>query len=97
MGSLFSRGHSAPIEPASGPEKGPARSIASPPATTSSEKSREDFNQVPGIQNAQEVVIIGAGASGLAALKVITDTPQVRQGLWNVVLYESREDVGGVW
>jgi cation diffusion facilitator CzcD-associated flavoprotein CzcO len=45
------------------------------------------------------VAIIGAGASGIAQLKQLLDAfarPEVTMKL-EVVLYESRDQVGGVW
>jgi cation diffusion facilitator CzcD-associated flavoprotein CzcO len=43
------------------------------------------------------ICVIGSGAAGLAALKVISETPQVRAGLWSIVAFEARDNVGGVW
>ncbi|KAI0685182.1 FAD/NAD(P)-binding domain-containing protein [Cytidiella melzeri] len=45
----------------------------------------------------KRICVIGAGASGLAALKVIADTPQYKAGLWQPVAFEAREALGGVW
>ncbi|KAI0918604.1 hypothetical protein AcV5_002551 [Taiwanofungus camphoratus] len=45
----------------------------------------------------KHICIIGAGAAGLAALKVITDTIQYKEGLWKPIAFEEREKVGGVW
>ena len=45
----------------------------------------------------KSICIIGAGASGLAAVKVISSTTQYKAGLWTVIAYEEREDVGGIW
>lgn len=44
-----------------------------------------------------KICIIGAGAGGLAALKIIRDTPQHKSGEWYAVAYEAREEVGGIW
>ena len=45
----------------------------------------------------KSIAIVGAGSGGLAILKSILDLPEdVREG-WEVVLYEQRRDVGGVW
>lgn len=47
----------------------------------------------------KKVAIIGAGASGLAQVKQLVDTfgrPKVEDEL-EVVVFESREEVGGVW
>lgn len=39
------------------------------------------------------VCIIGAGASGLATLKVLLE----KHHLWDPTVYEEREDIGGIW
>ena len=45
----------------------------------------------------KRICIIGAGASGLAALKVIADTEQYKNGLWQPIALEARDALGGVW
>jgi cation diffusion facilitator CzcD-associated flavoprotein CzcO len=45
----------------------------------------------------KQICVIGAGAAGIAALKVIVDTPQYKSGTWRVVAFEARNKVGGVW
>ncbi|KZP27054.1 hypothetical protein FIBSPDRAFT_1040482, partial [Athelia psychrophila] len=45
----------------------------------------------------KHICIIGAGAAGLAALKAIVETAEYEAGSWVPVVYEAREDVGGVW
>lgn len=47
--------------------------------------------------DAKTICIVGGGAAGLACLKVILDTDQYKYGLWKPVLFESRDQVGGVW
>ncbi|KLO13327.1 FAD/NAD(P)-binding domain-containing protein [Schizopora paradoxa] len=44
-----------------------------------------------------KICVIGGGAAGLAALKVIKDSHQFQSGNWDVFAFESRQDVGGVW
>lgn len=44
-----------------------------------------------------KICVIGGGAAGLAAVKVIKESDQFRDGKWDVVAYESRQDIGGVW
>ncbi|KAG6825834.1 hypothetical protein H0H92_002252 [Tricholoma furcatifolium] len=43
------------------------------------------------------ICVIGAGPVGLAALKVILDSPQYKSGHWKPTAFESRDKVGGVW
>ncbi|KAH8115093.1 FAD/NAD-binding domain-containing protein [Phellopilus nigrolimitatus] len=53
----------------------------------------------PNLQSHQSksIAIVGAGSAGLAALKTLLDLPQnVRPG-WEVVLFEERQNVGGIW
>ncbi|KAI0792008.1 FAD/NAD-P-binding domain-containing protein [Abortiporus biennis] len=51
----------------------------------------------PPIQPNKSIAIVGAGSAGLAILKVLLDLPiEVRSG-WDIVLYEQRRNVGGLW
>jgi cation diffusion facilitator CzcD-associated flavoprotein CzcO len=43
------------------------------------------------------IAIVGAGSAGLAALKTVLDLPLEVRRHWDIVLYEQREDVAGVW
>ncbi|KAK2464544.1 hypothetical protein APHAL10511_003402 [Amanita phalloides] len=45
----------------------------------------------------KNICIIGAGAAGLATLKVLKESRQYRDGLWVPFVFEARENVGGVW
>ncbi|KAG7089370.1 hypothetical protein E1B28_011060 [Marasmius oreades] len=45
----------------------------------------------------KRICIIGAGPAGLAALKVVLDSPHYKAGKWEVVCFEAREGVGGIW
>lgn len=45
----------------------------------------------------KSIAIIGAGSAGLAMLKTVLDLPAHSAEKWEVVLYEDRESVGGVW
>ena len=49
------------------------------------------------LEEEKAICIIGAGPSGLAALKTVLDTPQFKRGIWKPTAYEAREKVGGVW
>ncbi|KAG6818015.1 hypothetical protein H0H87_009170 [Tephrocybe sp. NHM501043] len=49
----------------------------------------------PDSNEAKSIAIIGAGSAGLAMLKTIVDLPESTN--WNVVLFDEREDIGGVW
>ncbi|TFY51659.1 hypothetical protein EVJ58_g10450 [Rhodofomes roseus] len=46
---------------------------------------------------AKHICIVGGGPGGLAALKMIMDTPQYKDGLWQATVFEEREKIGGVW
>jgi cation diffusion facilitator CzcD-associated flavoprotein CzcO len=43
------------------------------------------------------IIIIGAGPSGLAALKAVLDSHEWRKDQWEVVALEARAEVGGIW
>ncbi|KAI6149290.1 hypothetical protein BKA82DRAFT_1006120 [Pisolithus tinctorius] len=45
----------------------------------------------------KSVAIIGAGSAGLAMLKTLLDLPVETRSEWDIVLYERRRDVGGIW
>jgi cation diffusion facilitator CzcD-associated flavoprotein CzcO len=45
----------------------------------------------------KRIVIIGAGSAGLCALKCVLDGEGYKNGDWEVVVFEAREDLGGVW
>ena len=45
----------------------------------------------------RRVCIVGAGANGLATLKVLAETRQVQSGQWSMVAFEERDNVGGIW
>ena len=45
----------------------------------------------------KHICIVGAGPGGLAALKMVTETPQYKAGQWKATVFEEREKVGGVW
>ncbi|KAK0220244.1 hypothetical protein IW262DRAFT_1272962, partial [Armillaria fumosa] len=43
------------------------------------------------------ICIIGAGPTGLAALKTVLDTEQYKTGTYQPTVFEARDQVGGVW
>ncbi|KZS96325.1 FAD/NAD(P)-binding domain-containing protein [Sistotremastrum niveocremeum HHB9708] len=43
------------------------------------------------------ICIIGGGAGGLAALKVLKESEEYERGLWDITVYEARDDIGGIW
>ncbi|KAI6149283.1 hypothetical protein BKA82DRAFT_3220827 [Pisolithus tinctorius] len=45
----------------------------------------------------KSVVIVGAGSARLAMLKTLLDLPVETRAEWDIVLYERRRDVGGIW
>lgn len=46
----------------------------------------------------RRVLVIGGGATGLAALRALVDEePSARLPFEEVMLVERREDIGGVW
>jgi hypothetical protein len=53
-----------------------------------------DASQEPQLKS---IAITGAGSGGLAMLKTLLDIPQSIRSTWTIVLYEHRENIGGVW
>ncbi|KZT04427.1 FAD/NAD(P)-binding domain-containing protein [Laetiporus sulphureus 93-53] len=45
----------------------------------------------------KDICIIGAGPGGLAALQIIMESPQYKEGLWHPTAFEERDKVGGIW
>jgi len=45
----------------------------------------------------KRVCIIGAGATGLTTLKVLSGRRQGQSGQWLLVAFEERDKVGGIW
>jgi cation diffusion facilitator CzcD-associated flavoprotein CzcO len=50
-----------------------------------------------GSAEAARICIIGGGAAGLAALKIFQETVEHQAGLWELVAFEARDKLGGVW
>ncbi|KAF8068861.1 hypothetical protein FPV67DRAFT_1093830 [Lyophyllum atratum] len=48
-------------------------------------------------EETKRICIIGAGPAGLAALKVVLDSPQYKAGRWKATAFEARDGTGGVW
>lgn len=44
-----------------------------------------------------KICVLGAGAAGLAVIKIIKDSSQYKSGQWSVDAFEEREDIGGTW
>ena len=45
----------------------------------------------------KRICVVGVGPVGLGALKVITSAPEFRRGSWEVVAFEARDKIGGIW
>jgi heterodisulfide reductase subunit A-like polyferredoxin len=45
----------------------------------------------------KSILIVGGGTAGLASLKTFLDVPAQIGRDWEIVLYEKRDDIGGVW
>lgn len=41
--------------------------------------------------------VVGGGAAGLAVLKILSDTDELKNGDWIVTAFEKRDDIGGIW
>ncbi|KAG5647642.1 hypothetical protein DXG03_008995 [Asterophora parasitica] len=51
----------------------------------------------PQSHDTKSIAVIGAGSAGLAALKTLLDVPESTRSTWNIVLFDQRRDLGGVW
>ncbi|KAI0819405.1 FAD/NAD-P-binding domain-containing protein, partial [Trametes gibbosa] len=45
----------------------------------------------------RNICVVGAGPGGLAAVKIIKDSPQFKAGEWTVTAFEARDSIGGIW
>ncbi|KDQ09019.1 hypothetical protein BOTBODRAFT_69400 [Botryobasidium botryosum FD-172 SS1] len=45
----------------------------------------------------KRIAIVGAGAAGLASLRVFLEEPASKQGHWEIIAFEARDDIGGIW
>ncbi|KAI0349704.1 FAD/NAD(P)-binding domain-containing protein [Trametes cingulata] len=45
----------------------------------------------------KRICVIGAGPTGLGAVKIIKDSPEFRAGKWTVTAFEARDKIGGIW
>ncbi|KIJ36985.1 hypothetical protein M422DRAFT_178669 [Sphaerobolus stellatus SS14] len=43
------------------------------------------------------ICIIGGGAAGLGVLKILKDSPEFQADKWEIAVFESRDNIGGVW
>jgi cation diffusion facilitator CzcD-associated flavoprotein CzcO len=48
-------------------------------------------------RRASRICIIGGGAGGLSTLKVLLEAEEYKAGLWELTVFEARDDIGGVW
>jgi cation diffusion facilitator CzcD-associated flavoprotein CzcO len=67
---------------------------SSSPDGTHVHTSNNSVNAPPKLK---KIIIIGGGAAGLASLQAVLATTEHQRGEWEVILFEEREDIGGVW
>ncbi|KAF5379214.1 hypothetical protein D9615_005880 [Tricholomella constricta] len=56
-----------------------------------------DLPMIRSDDGTKTICIIGAGPAGLAALKVVLESPQHKAGQWKATAFEARDRIGGVW
>lgn len=54
-------------------------------------------SDVADIHAPKSIAIVGAGSAGLAMLKTLLDLSDSTRSGWNIVLFEQRHDLGGIW
>ena len=45
----------------------------------------------------KRIAIIGGGSAGLVALKTLKASESYSAKHWNITVFETRSDIGGVW
>jgi cation diffusion facilitator CzcD-associated flavoprotein CzcO len=45
----------------------------------------------------KRIAVIGAGAAGLVAVKTLRSTPEFARGEWEILCFERRHALGGIW
>ena len=50
-----------------------------------------------GLDSGMKIAVVGGGAAGLAAAKVIKESEQFKSGLWSIHVFEERNEIGGTW
>ena len=61
------------------------------------DKTEPTTQPLPQPNITKSIAIVGGGSAGLAILKTLLDLPPEVRSTWNIVLYEQRHDIGGVW
>lgn len=58
-----------------------------------------DFSTPPKqvVHASKSVAVVGAGSAGLAMLRALVDLQEELHDTLDIVLYEQRRDVGGIW
>ena len=59
--------------------------------------AKEHFQTLQDANTYRSIAIVGAGSSGLSAIKTFLDVADALQQSWRIVVFEQRRDVGGVW
>ncbi|KIJ69057.1 hypothetical protein HYDPIDRAFT_172541 [Hydnomerulius pinastri MD-312] len=70
---------------------------SSAPAATQTKETPVPVTSSKSSAPTKRICVVGAGPAGLAALKAISETPYFTSGSWNIIAYEARSKVGGVW
>ncbi|GJJ08612.1 hypothetical protein Clacol_002831 [Clathrus columnatus] len=72
-------------------------SFLSGPSSKLSSGLKEVFSDDNQLPVNKSIAIVGAGSAGLAMLKTLTELPDETKQSLNFILFEEREDVGGIW
>ncbi|PFH50860.1 hypothetical protein AMATHDRAFT_192475 [Amanita thiersii Skay4041] len=47
--------------------------------------------------DSKSIAIVGAGVAGLSMLKTLLDLPEQQRTTWDIVVFEERANIGGIW
>ncbi|EJD51203.1 FAD/NAD(P)-binding domain-containing protein [Auricularia subglabra TFB-10046 SS5] len=55
------------------------------------------FQTTGDVPAAKRVAVVGLGAGGITALKALADLPERMRAGWEIIAFEQREAIGGLW
>ena len=61
------------------------------------EQHDDSWHGIRGSESSKSIGIVGAGSAGLSAIETFLRVARSTEQNWDIVAFEQRRDVGGVW